>query len=224
VQGGTEIYPGVFPVGHRIPSARHNFRNCLNLKAGLGLTISMVPTLETPRLFLRPLTLADAPAIQAIFPKWEIVRYMIAHVPWPYPADGALSFLRDLALPGMARGDEWHWGLFLKTAPDQLIGVISLRAAPNDNRGFWIDTPYWGQGLMQEASEAVTDYWFDVLGFPVLRAPKAAPNIASRRISEKNGMRLVAVEDGTYVGGPFPREIWEITQAEWAVQQQKRAR
>ena len=45
---------------------------------------------------------------------------------------------------------------------------------------------------MTEAVEAVTDYWFPVLGFPVLRVPKAVANTASRRISEKIGMRVVS--------------------------------
>jgi RimJ/RimL family protein N-acetyltransferase len=38
---------------------------------------------------------------------------------------------------------------------------------------------------MTEACEAVTDFWFNTLQFPVLRAPKAVANIASCRISEK---------------------------------------
>ncbi|MEO7190217.1 MAG: GNAT family N-acetyltransferase [Vicinamibacterales bacterium] len=56
------------------------------------------------------------------------------------------------------------------------------------------------RGLMTEACEVVTDYWFNVLKFSVLRAPKAAANIASRRISEKQGMRLVATEERDHVG------------------------
>jgi [ribosomal protein S5]-alanine N-acetyltransferase len=68
---------------------------------------------------------------------------------------------------------------------------------------------------MSEACEVVTDYWFNTLKFPVLRAPKAAANIASRRISEKSGMRLVATEEHEYVSGRFPTEIWEITAQEW---------
>ncbi len=68
---------------------------------------------------------------------------------------------------------------------------------------------------MTEACEAVTDFWFNTLGFPVLRAPKAVGNAASRRISEKQGMRLVAVEDRDYVSGRLPSEIWEITAEEW---------
>jgi RimJ/RimL family protein N-acetyltransferase len=61
----------------------------------------------------------------------------------------------------------------------------------------------------------VTDYWFDVLGFPVMRIPKAVANIASRRISEKQGMRLVGTEERNYVSGRQMSEIWEITAEEW---------
>ena len=48
---------------------------------------------------------------------------------------------------------------------------------------------------MSEATEIVTDYWFNILKFSVLRVPKAIVNTASRRISEKHGMRVVAVEE-----------------------------
>jgi RimJ/RimL family protein N-acetyltransferase len=68
---------------------------------------------------------------------------------------------------------------------------------------------------MTEAVVAVNDYWFDVLGFAVLRAPKAVANIASRRISEKTGMRIVATQEDDYVSGRLPGEIWEITAEEW---------
>ena len=71
----------------------------------------VLPTLQTSRLLLLPLSLADAGAIQQRFPHWEVVRYLNDRVPWPYPEDGALSFLRDVALPAMARGEEWHWTL-----------------------------------------------------------------------------------------------------------------
>lgn len=140
--------------------------------------------LKTPRLELRPLELADAAQSQKLFPHWEIVKFLASHVPWPYPADGALTYYRDAALPAIARGDEWHWTLRLKTEPDQLIGCISLLRAENNNRGFWLGLPWRRQGLMTEAVEAVTRYWFDRLGFEVLRAPKAVANTASRRISE----------------------------------------
>jgi len=69
--------------------------------------------------------------------------------------------------------------------------------------------------IMAEASEAVTDYWFDVLGKTVLHVPKAAENTASRRISERSGMRVVDTMERDYVAGRLLAEVWEITRDEW---------
>ncbi len=174
-----------------------------------------LPTLETARLILRPLQLADAEQTQVLFPQWEIVRYLTRVVPWPYPSDGAVQFYRDTVLPAMERGEKWHWTLRLKERPEALIGSIALMRGTNDNRSFWLGLPWQRQGLMTEACEVATDYWFDVLGFPVLRVPKAVANVASRRISEKQGMRLVGTGERDYVSGRLPAEIWEITAEEW---------
>ena len=181
----------------------------------------MQTTLKTERLILRPLELADVEETQRLFPHWEVVKFLNHFVPWPYPEDGALTHTRDVVLPAIERGDEWHWTLRLKTAPEQLIGRICLALGEN-NRGFWLGLPWQGQGLMTEAVVAVTDYWFDVLGFPVLRAPKAVENVGSRRISEKMGMRVVETKESEYVCGPLPTEVWEITVEEWRVWRTKR--
>ena len=181
----------------------------------------MPPLLETARLELRPLELADAAQVQVLFPHWEIVRYLAKRVPWPYPPDGALTYYRDDALPAMARGEEWHWSLRLKSDPGQLIGSVALIRGENNNRGFWMGLPWQGKGLMSEAIEVVTDFWFDELGFAVLRAPKAVVNTASRRISEKTGMRVIARDERDYVGGRFPTELWEITADEWRARRKR---
>jgi [ribosomal protein S5]-alanine N-acetyltransferase len=173
------------------------------------------PRLETSRLLLRPLGLADADQVQELFPHWEIVKYLNAVVPWPYPSGGAHDFFKNVALPAMERGDHWTWTIRLKERPDQIIGSISLMKGEHENRGFWLGLSWQGQGIMTEASDAVTDFWFDTLKFPVLRVPKAIANTASRRISEKQGMRIVAVVERDYVCGRLPAEIWEITAEEW---------
>jgi [ribosomal protein S5]-alanine N-acetyltransferase len=175
----------------------------------------MIAELETARLLLKPLELADAGQIQLLFPHWEIVRYLTKAVPWPYPPDGALTFLCDAALPAMERGDAWHWTLRLKENSAQIVGSIGVMKGSDINRGFWTGLPWQGHGLMTEASIAVTDYWFDTLGFPVMRIPKAIDNVASRRISERQGMRIIAIEDHEYVSGTWQTEIWEITAEEW---------
>ena len=173
------------------------------------------PILTTARLLLRPLQLSDAAEVQIIFPQWEIVRFLATSVPWPYPLDGALTYIRDSALPAMQRGTEWHWSIRRKAEPNRLIGLISLTDRPNNNRGFWLAPDWQRLGLMTEASAAVTQYWFETLDRTLLRAPKAVTNIGSRRISERSGMRVVNTMDQDYVSGKLRTEIWEITREDW---------
>ena len=172
------------------------------------------PSLETRRLLLRPLELADADQVQILFPHWEVVKHLNNKVPWPYPADGARQFYEQVALPAIARGEHWTWSIFLKAEPRRLIGSIGLMIG-DENRGFWLGLPWHGQGLMTEAADAVIDFWFNTLKFPVLRVPKAIANAASRRVSEKQGTRVVAVIERDYVCGRLPAELWEITAEEW---------
>ena len=182
--------------------------------------LAAIPTLETPRLLLRPLERAAADQMQVHFPQWEILRYLKAIVPWPYPPGGAERFL-DLVLPEIEGGDAWRWTLRLKTSPSVLIGYINVKTRENENRGFWLGLPWQGRGLMSEAAD-VTDFWFHTLKFPLPRVPKAAPSLASRGISERQGMRLVATDGGNYVAGRLPRETWEVTAKEWDARRQAR--
>ncbi len=170
---------------------------------------------RTERLILRPQRLADAEQIQALFPQWEIVRFLMNRVPWPYPPDGALEYIRDIAVPQMERGEAWHWTIRPATEPERIIGSVSLTKGENDNRGFWLVPEWRGRGLMSEACVWINDFWFDTLGFDVLRVSKAIGNADSRRISVKQGMRLVGHGEKDYVSGRLPSEIWEITADEW---------
>jgi RimJ/RimL family protein N-acetyltransferase len=115
----------------------------------------------------------------------------------------------------MERGDAWAWSLRLRSDPGRRIGSIALWRREEENRGFWMGLRWQGWGLMAEACDAVTDFWFDVLGLPVLRVSKAAANEASRRISLRQGMRRVRVEERDSVSGRQPSEVWETTAAEW---------
>ena len=175
----------------------------------------MPPELHTERLLLTPLQLSDAADIQRLFPQWEVVRYLDSHVPWPYPADGALSWVRDCVLPAVAAGKQWEWAIRLRSAPQSLIGCIGLMDQTDNHRGFWLAPAWQGQGYMSEACSVVTRYWFEVLDRPVLRVPKAVANAGSRRVSEREGMRLVGEAQGEFVCGRLQRQLWELRREEW---------
>ena len=184
----------------------------------------MPQTLQTNRLILRPIEPVDAEQVQPLFAQWEIVQHLNARVPWPFPEDGALTYYRDVALPAIARGEEWHWTLRLKEAPEKIIGAIGLSKRENHNRGFWLAFPWQGRGLMTEAVIAINDYWFGTLNFPVLRVSKAIANTTSRRISEKTGMRIISTSESDYVSGRLPTETWEVTAEEWRDWRQRNIR
>ncbi|MGE4712485.1 GNAT family N-acetyltransferase [Yersinia enterocolitica] len=174
-----------------------------------------IPMLETKRLLLKPIVAEDALQIQERYPRWEIVRYMVSSVPWPYPDDGAAHYVNNVVLPAMAKGVAWVWTIRHRDNPDNLIGVICLDDEEDNNRGFWLVPECQGHGLMREASIAATDYWFNTLNRAVLRAPKATENIRSQHISVSSGMRLIRTEKKEFVSGLLDSELWEITRDEW---------
>ncbi len=173
--------------------------------------------LETPRLRLRLLRMSDAPHIQALFPRWEIVQYMAASIPWPYPENGARQFL-EAVLPKNETREQYDWAITLKSEEDDLlIGAIGLYpSSKEDNRGFWLREAYHNQGYMKEAVSAVNDFAFDHLKLPFLLLNNAEPNRASHRIKEISGASIVSIkEDASYVGGKFRCVRWRLTREDW---------
>ncbi|MDE1153666.1 MAG: GNAT family N-acetyltransferase [Micavibrio sp.] len=174
--------------------------------------------LETSRLVLRPLVLEDHKDIQKHFPHWDVVKYLSKNaIKWPYPDDGAEKFLRNIALPAMARGDDWYWGITRRDKPDEVIGVIHLRRdTASGNRGLWIAQEHQGSGYMKEALEAVNDYAFGALGFDKLVIKNAADNEASRQLKIKTGAEMLETRPAThYLGGSAQQEVWQLTAEKW---------
>ena len=173
------------------------------------------PTLKTSRLILTPLQLSDAEKIQRLFAHWDVVRYLDSRVPWPYPENGAEQYVRGHALPAIAAGNEWHWMIRLNQTPEQCIGSISLYDQPGNHRGFWLSPAWQGRGYMQEACKVINRYWFETLDRPLMQVPKAIGNAASRRVSEREGMRLIEVTEGHFVSGALGKEVWELSREQW---------
>jgi ribosomal-protein-alanine N-acetyltransferase len=180
-------------------------------------TMPPTPVLQTPRLVLRPVRAKDAPVIQRRFPRWEIVRWLDAKIPWPYPADGAATHVAA-CLKEMASGEKSHWAIIPKSGPADLIGIIDLwpdDGVSRSQRGFWLDPAFQGKGLMTEAAECVTEYALCELGWPHLWLTNAQDNHPSRRIKERQGARLVDLMIGEHVGGRGPRMVWLLRREDW---------
>lgn len=177
------------------------------------------PTFETERLLMQPVGLRHAAALQVHFDDWEVIRHLSMAVPWPYPADGVSSFLTADLLPRVARGAAHAWALVPKdpAARGEAVGLLEWRCDPDarDHRGFWIARAWQGRGLMTEAVTAFQDWVFGELGHPRLILHSAVPNVASRRVKEKTGARIVETVQLAHHDGVTDTYRWELTREAW---------
>ncbi len=176
------------------------------------------PVLETERLILRPISMDDAPAIQKHFNNWEIIKNLAMVVPWPYPDDGAETFIRENALPRMRDKGDMIWVIIPKAGPQEAIGVIDfgIGKSAHGERGFWLAQEFQGQGMMSEAVAAVNDFLFFDFGLEKFTVVNALMNSASRRVKEKTGAVFLRHGELEHHNGESRTEVWEVTRENWA--------
>ncbi len=147
------------------------------------------PVLETERLILRPISLQDAPDVEASCLDWESVQYT-SSIPHPYP-DGAAERFIAHALDQWASG---HFRLLAARARDtgRYIGQVGLTMAEDDpgraELSYLISRPAWGQGFGTEMAQAGLSYGFETLGLSVIFARVFVENSASNRLARRIGM------------------------------------
>ena len=157
------------------------------------------PELLTPRLRLRPFTLADADRVQQLAGRREIAEGCVL-IPHPYPPGLAARWIESQAENWQTQQAVSYAITVLDTG--LLLGSISLmlheqRQADRSieltgNLGYWLAPEYWVQGLMSEAVAALLDFAFDELGVDRVVAEHTPQNPASGRVMEKNGLVFVA--------------------------------
>ena len=152
----------------------------------------MIPlTITTPRLILRPLTLADAPAIFAACSNPRITRYTLFDT--HQSIDTTIAFLNDIAFPAYELNQAGPYGIVRKDdLTDTVIGCIGsmtkMEPVPCEEFGYWLAEPYWGQGLITEASQTFVDDLFASGRTKRVQAGVFAENGASIRVLEKAGL------------------------------------
>jgi [ribosomal protein S5]-alanine N-acetyltransferase len=145
------------------------------------------PTLKTARLTLRPLTLLDAPALQAAASAREIAHTTIS-VPHPY-VDGTADRFIAQRLGEFVAGTAVTFAI--DRPPATFSGIIELRAIDREHLqaelSFWLAVSAWGQGYMSEAIPPVLRFGFEALSLNRIFAYHMVRNPASGRVLQKNG-------------------------------------
>lgn len=148
------------------------------------------PTIRTPRLILRPLTLQDAPAIYSYACKEIVARYTLWQ-PHQSLADTE-AFIRDYVFKHYQDQEYEPLGITLSQQPDTVIGTCGAWWASQKNStleiGYALNDAYWGQGITSEAVTALLDYSFENVKVNRIQAHFKKENIASGRVMENAGM------------------------------------
>lgn len=148
-------------------------------------------TLKSKRLIIRPYTKSDLNEFHRICSNPNI-GIMGGWKPHTTPEE-SLNILRYYFMAEPNR-----WAITLKSSK-QFIGSIGFSDDEKRNNpsvkslGYWLAEEFWGQGLMSEAVETVTDYAFNKLGYEIITADCYPHNHGSRRVLEKCGF----IHEGT---------------------------
>lgn len=152
------------------------------------------PTLETPRLRLRPFRVEDAADVVRLAGAREIADTTVA-IPHPYAADAAMAWITGLPQLWESRTHA-AFAVTLR-ADDALVGGAGLSYIDAEHAqaelGYWIGVPYWGRGLATEAAARLLEYGFAELRLNRVFAHHLLRNPASGRILQKIGMRREGV-------------------------------
>lgn len=143
--------------------------------------------LETERLVLRPWEEGDAE---------ELYRYAkdpavgpIAGWPPHESVEGSREVIRDVL-----SAEETYAVVLRETGKP--VGSVGLLFGENGTvpvpegeaeLGYWIGVPYWGRGLIPEASRELIRHAFDDLGLSGIRCGSYEGNANSQRVQEKLG-------------------------------------
>lgn len=145
------------------------------------------PTLDTPRLTLRPLQ-PDDPDLIAIFRDPEVQRY--AYWSAILEQTGMDAFL-DIFKRVQAEHDVAVWGV----APKEIdrvvgfVGIFMLRTNPDHPELAYAFAPAtWGQGYATEAAQAAINCVFSSLDVNRIEGIYSIENLQSGRVLAKIGM------------------------------------
>jgi RimJ/RimL family protein N-acetyltransferase len=145
--------------------------------------------IETERLWMRPPTREDLPALVEMRADEEVARYLGgAALQTPEFVARRLDFyLACRARYGFGSGP------LISKADGELIGWAGIQPLEDTGEievGYSFPKAHWGRGYATEAAGAWLRYGFERAGLARIVAVASPENTASRRVMEKLGMRF----------------------------------
>lgn len=150
--------------------------------------------LETPRLYLREFTIADAFLLLALNKDPEVLKY-VHELPLQTIED-AEKILFNIILPQYSIYKLGRLAVHLKEN-DEFIGWCGLKYRPELNEidlGYRFLPSTWGKGYATESANQVLNYGLETLKLQRIVGRAHVENIASLKVLRKIGMKYVSNE------------------------------
>lgn len=144
--------------------------------------------IQTKRLVLRPITMADKASVAYNANDKELADNTL-NIPFPYTEDDAEWWINKLQEPS----DNVVFGI---TIDDKVVGAIGLHKIIEGHMaeiGYWLGRDYWNKGYMTEALEAVIKYGFEELDLIRQYANVFVNNKGSAKVLEKCGFKFEGI-------------------------------
>jgi len=175
----------------------------------------VTPTLTTPRLLLRPFSLADVPKVLAMSREEGMRRWIPDQV---YRDEGHAEQVVRALMAYTERAPDPAAAPYVLGIEHRetgvLVGHVGLSPARDTVEiGYAIEEPRAGQGLATEAVTAVARWALDELGLPEVLGVVAADNARSCRVLEKAGFVRIGEEIKHAEGGPSSILVYRICQS-----------
>jgi RimJ/RimL family protein N-acetyltransferase len=170
----------------------------------------LIMELQTERLILRSFREEDVDAMAELFANPDFMRFSLGVFTKRKKTvefiDKVMGWDRD-GIPSqfavVSRGEHAVIGYCGFHHHPELPGEIEI--------GYRLHPDYWNRGLITEAAHAVRDHAFVDLKLPRVISLIHPENIPSRRVAEKNGMKIE--KEITFRG--FPTLVFAITREQW---------
>lgn len=165
--------------------------------------------LETPRLQLREMSLADMHSLAVILQDERVM----------YAYNGAFSDAETLAWmqKQLRRYREFGFGLWavLKRDTGEMIGQCGITMQEYRNTqvpeiGYLFAYKHWHQGYATEAAIACREYGFNALHFDALYSIIRDTNIPSQNVALRNGMKKIDSFVKHYRGEEMPHWVYRV--------------
>ncbi|MGA7273737.1 MAG: GNAT family N-acetyltransferase [Candidatus Udaeobacter sp.] len=168
-------------------------------------------TLQTRRLILRSFLEEDVDVMGQLFANPDFMRFSLGVFT---ERKQTIAFIEKVM--GWDRAGIPSQFAVVPRGQDAIIGYCGFfhhleHGIEDVEIGYRLNPDYWNRGLITEAARAVRDHGFRDRKLPRVISLVHPENVPSRRVAEKNGMKLE--KEITFRG--FPTLVYAMTREEW---------